>query len=338
MKKRFFCFCLLITGFLPFMLFGQQNPQPPQYGNVLRIGGELGQITLLSYGTYSTDKNARKVIAFRVEAKNTAVSGKKLSQSTLELGSGKEYYFELRSGDRIYTPDLVRKLEYPSLAPRQTFVFKLSFTVDAAETLPELQLRYVSKTRADLRTPWLPLKTFFAKAPQDTRIMARHGYFTLRSYYLSEPDKDKKRRLILNLILANDRNYSSYFTTGIIPETTLIYAGDRYYFELMAGAKKTIYPITIVPPTTSERPDKRASSGKSTERELVLSDVRDLTLTYILPPDADLKQLQLRYKDAFGYVDPSDWLPLAPYMASIPPIQAKLRQAPQKAEKQSSSQ
>lgn len=333
MRKIIFWSCLMM-GFSQ-IIWAQGASS--SYGNVLKIGEGRGRIVLLSYGIYNTAKNSRKLISFRVEMENTSPRGEGLSKSSLEIGAKKEHYFELRNRERVYTPDAYR-VQYPSLGAGQKFIFTLRFTVDAGDPLSNFELRYAPKTGPQLHTPWLPLKTFFAQAPQDTRTMSRHGYFSLIGYHLGEPDKKKKRKLTLNLIVGNDRNYASYFTTGLIPETTLIYGGDTYYFELMTGVGKSIPPINPVPPKTNERPDARSTTtGKSTERELVVTDVRELTLTFMLPEGADLKQLQLRYKDPFDYVDPSDWLPLAPYMSHIPPIQSKLKMAPRKTQEKSAS-
>ena len=333
MRKIIFWSCLMMGFSQIIWARGASSP----YGNVLKIGEGRGRIVLLSYGIYDTAKNSRKLISLRVEMENTSPRDEGLSKSRLEIGAKKEHYFELRNGERVYAPDAY-KVQYPSLGAGQKFVFTLRFTVDAGDPISNFELRYAPKTGPQLHTPWLPLKTFFAQAPQDTRTMSRHGYFTLIGYHLGEPDKKKKRRLILNLILGNDRDYASYFTTGLIPDTTLIYAGDTYYFELMTGSGKSIPPINPVPPMTNERPDARSTTtGKSTERELVVTDVRELTLTFMLPEGADLKQLRLRYKDPFDYVDPSDWLPLAPYMNYIPPIRSKLKMAPKKSQEQSVS-
>lgn len=333
MSRWVFGFLLMMGSFAAVWA---QQAKSSSYGNILKISEGRGEIILLSYGIFNTGKNSRKQISFRVEMKNTLSSGGALGKSSLEIGARKEYYFELRNGQRLYSPDPY-KVQYRTLAPGQKFVFTLNFTVDAGDPLENFELRYAPKTGAQLHTPWLPLKTFFAQAPQDTRIMSRHGYFKLTGYYLAAPDKNKKRKLTLNLILGNDRDYSSYFTTGIVPNATLVYAGDQYYFELMAGGKKPLMPINIVPPTTNERPDAKANQGKSTERELVVTDVRELSLSFMLPEDADLKQLQLRYKDPFSYVQPSDWLPLAPYMRHIPPIQATLKMVPKKKQEKAAS-
>ncbi len=328
MKRLVFGVLLAVVGGFA-QIIGAQEAKASSYGNILQIGEGRGQIVLLSYGTYQTAKNSRRQISFRLEMENTLPAGGALNKSRLEIGAKKEYYFQLRNGQRVYSPDAY-KVQYPSLAPGQKFVFTLNFTVDAGDPLSGFELRYAPKTGAQLHTSWFPLKTFFAQAPQDTRIISRHGYFKLTGYYLGAPDKNKKRKLTLNLILGNDRDYSSYFTTGIVPNATLVYAADQYYFELMAGGKKPLMPINIVPGSTNERPNAKGNQGKSTERELVVTDVRELSLSFMLPEDADLKQLQLRYKDPFSYVEPSEWLPLAPYMQHIAPIVAKLKMAPKK--------
>lgn len=322
---------LLLFGLCVTRLFGQTS----SYKKTLKIGDGRGEITLLSYSTYRLQKEGKRMINLRMEAKNTLQRGGNLTDTALEIGSKKDYYFELRNGQRLYQPDSVLKIDRPMLGTQEVFVFTVQFLADAGDPMENFELRYAPKTGPQLHTPWLSLASFFAQGPQDTRTMSRYGYFTLRSYYFSQPDQKNNRKLYLNLKLGNDRGYSSYFVTGFLPNSTLIYAGQSYYFELSDG-KKSFMPINLVPPASNERPDTKATMGASTERELIPSDVRELNLTFDLPTDVDIKQLKLRYRDPLKYVEPSDWLPLGPYMQNIPALQPKLKMAPAKKAQQNS--
>lgn len=321
---------VLLLGSLSSILCAKENAS---YKKTFTIDKNRGEVTLLSYGTYKMEKEGRRVITIRVDAKNTMEKTASLTGgSTLEIANKQEYYFELRNGQRVYTPSTSRKIEKSILAPQEQFIFTIEFIIDAGDPIELCELRYAPKSGPQLHTTWFSLASFFRDGPEDTKIMARYGYFTLRSYHLSEPDKDKKRKLFLNLKLGNDRGYNSYFVTGFLPNATLVYAAQSYYFELSTGGKKTEKPINMVPPSTNARPNEKATAGTSTERELIPSDVRELTLTFVLPADANLKELKLRYKDPLNYIEPSDWLPLGPYIQNVPPIQTKLKMAAPKKE------
>ncbi|MGL4525195.1 MAG: hypothetical protein ACRCVN_06750 [Spirochaetia bacterium] len=300
-------------------------PSVAQEGEFVFGETQQGQLRLISHGSYVLPKSNQRYISLRVRIKNVAKNDQSLSGKSLIIGQKKQYFFDLKNGDRVYTVR-PKKTQIQGLSPGQEYIFTLDFVVDASDPMANFILQYAPKSGPQVRDQQLALGHFFAQGPADTQTMGRYGYFSVLDYYIGEEGKNKKRRLTLRLKLGNDRDYSSYFSTGFLPNAMLVYAGQHYYFEMNDGSNRMYIPIDIVPARSNERTGKQ--SGKSTETQLIPSDVREITLNFMLDADVQLSKLQLRFKDPHGYIAPSEWLDLAQYMQQVPPIPVRLKIRP----------